>query len=97
MANSASQELVRCRVVYSGRVQGVFFRATAQDLSRDHVVVGYVRNLPAGTVELEAEGQPGEVDAFLSAVARHFAGQITHAEQTDVAVRGDETAFEIRY
>jgi acylphosphatase len=88
---------VRCRVVYAGRVQGVFFRATTLDLSCSHAVVGYVRNCPDGTVELEAEGLPDDVDAFLLSVAGHFEGHITRASRTTLAARGDESRFEIRY
>src|SRR5439155_885059 len=40
------------RVHYSGRVQGVGFRYTAQGLAADYAVAGYVRNLANGDVEL---------------------------------------------
>jgi acylphosphatase len=66
------------RVYYSGRVQGVGFRYTAQALARGYPVTGYVRNLPSGEVELVAEGEPAQVDALLAAVARQMAGYITH-------------------
>ncbi len=88
---------VRCHVVYAGRVQGVFFRATTLDLSCSHAIVGYVRNCPDGTVELEAEGLPDDVDAFLSSVAGHFEGHITRASRTTLATHGDESCFKIRY
>jgi len=66
--------LVCKRVIYSGRVQGVGFRATAQHLARGFAVAGEVRNLPDGTVELIAEGEPDPVEAFLGAV-RHTMGR----------------------
>jgi acylphosphatase len=66
------------RVYYSGHVQGVGFRYTAQGLARGYPVTGYVRNLSSGEVELVAEGEPVPVDAFLAAVARQMAGSITH-------------------
>ena len=66
------------RVYYSGHVQGVGFRYTAQGLARGYPVTGYVRNLPSGEVELVAEGEPAPVDAFLAAVERQMAGYITH-------------------
>ena len=56
------------RVYYSGRVQGVGFRFTAHRVSRGFDVAGSVRNLPDGRVELIAEGEPAEVDAFLQAI-----------------------------
>ena len=88
---------VRRHVIYRGRVQGVFFRATSYDLSRSFQVVGYVRNAPDGTVELEAEGPLSEVDGFLAAVANHFKHNITAARASDVPARGDERDFRIRY
>lgn len=90
-------ERVRRHVIYHGRVQGVFFRATTFDLSRDFRVVGYVRNRPGGTVELEAEGLAVEVDGFLDAIADQFQHHVTRAETTDLPPHGDERDFRIRY
>lgn len=96
---TAGQESNRVRqhVVYYGRVQGVFFRATCFDLSRSFRVVGYVRNLLDGTVELEAEGDALEIDRFLAAIANHFEHNITDAPTSDVPPRGDENDFRIQY
>jgi acylphosphatase len=52
----------RVRVRVSGRVQGVFFRATCARLARDAGVGGYVRNLPDGRVEAAFEGPDDVVD-----------------------------------
>lgn len=87
----------RRSVVYSGRVQGVGFRYTTRSIARRHAVAGYVRNLPDGTVELVAEGEPRELDAFLREVRDHFDGQIRD-EKCDVqAASGEFTGFEIRH
>lgn len=97
MSAAEQQGRVRHRVVYTGRVQGVCFRAISCELARGRAVVGYVRNLPDGTVELEAEGAPEEVGGYLRAVEARFAGYITGAERSTLAPRGDETRFQIRY
>lgn len=47
---------VRCRVIVSGRVQGVFFRDTCQRVASGLGVRGWVRNRPDGSVEVAAEG-----------------------------------------
>lgn len=57
------------RVIYEGRVQGVGFRYTCKDLARGFDVVGSVRNLEDGTVELLACGEHEEVDEFLREIA----------------------------
>jgi acylphosphatase len=46
----------------------VGFRFTSQHLARGFDVAGHVRNLPDGRVELVAEGDRAEIDAFLEAV-----------------------------
>ena len=57
------------RVCYSGRVQGVGFRYTAQSLAQGFAVAGHVRNLSNGDVELVVEGEEAEVQGFLNAVS----------------------------
>jgi acylphosphatase len=47
-----------------GEVQGVGYRFFAQRAAARHQVVGYVRNLPDGSVESLAEGSPESVEAF---------------------------------
>ena len=46
----------RVRVIVSGRVQGVFYRATCARLARDRGLAGSVRNRPDGRVEAVFEG-----------------------------------------
>jgi acylphosphatase len=67
---------IRLCFVFRGHVQGVGFRATAWSLARGFEVVGYVRNLPDGGVEMVVEGEPSEVDAFLDAVRSELGGGI---------------------
>jgi acylphosphatase len=87
---------IRVRVSYSGRVQGVGFRATCLQLSRRTVVVGFVRNLDDGTVELEAEGAERHVDDFLASVQAHMGGFIASVERTAIAPLETERTFEIQ-
>ena len=51
---------VRLHARVSGRVQGVFYRATTERRARSLGLTGWVRNCPDGTVELVAEG-PREI------------------------------------
>jgi acylphosphatase len=84
------------RVTYSGSVQGVGFRYTTRRLAHGFPVAGFVRNLPDGDVEIVAEGEASDVEAFLAAVARRMQGYIAKAEVCDQACEG-LTAFEIRH
>jgi acylphosphatase len=56
------------QVSYAGRVQGVGFRYTVLMLARGFEVTGCIRNLPDGRVEMVAEGDRAEVEAFAAAV-----------------------------
>ncbi len=53
---------------YSGRVQGVGFRYTVRKVADGFEVTGTIRNLPDGRVELLAEGNENELDAFRKAI-----------------------------
>jgi len=54
--------VVRAHVVVSGRVQGVWFRASTRDTARELGLVGWVRNLPDGGVEAVIEGPRERVE-----------------------------------
>jgi len=54
----------RMHIFYSGRVQGVGFRFTVKSVAAGFEVVGTIRNLIDGRVELVAEGAREELDAF---------------------------------
>jgi acylphosphatase len=82
-------------VRYSGQVQGVGFRYTAERLAEGYPVSGYVRNLPGGDVELVAEGPAADVEAFLAALAQRMAGYIERTSVLDEPV-GGHSRFRIR-
>ncbi len=92
---STTAKLIRRRVVFGGRVQGVFFRATAQRLSARYEVVGYVQNLPDGSVRLEAQGGEEDVTAFIDSVCRHFRDNISQKRDEAIPTRDDERTFVI--
>jgi acylphosphatase len=84
------------RVVYSGRVQGVGFRYTAQQLAAGYAVAGHVRNCPDGDVELIVEGEADEVDRFLGAVAARMAANIARTTVREEPASGRQ-GFHIRH
>lgn len=61
--------MIARQVFYEGRVQGVGFRYTCKRIARGFEVVGWVRNLPDGRVELQCSGARDEVEDFLEAIA----------------------------
>jgi len=57
---------VRARLVVSGRVQGVFYRASCRDEGAVRGLSGWVRNTPDGKVEAAFEGPETEVQALIA-------------------------------
>ena len=88
---------IRQRIVFSGRVQGVFFRATSAEIAQHHPVTGYVRNLPDGSVEMEVQGEASAVEAFLIAVQDRYAENIRNCERSNIAIVSDEQSYYVRY
>ena len=77
-----------CKIcLVSGRVQGVFYRATCRRRAEELGVRGYAKNLPDGRVEVLACGEAGAVEAFVrwlwegSAASRVQAVQVSEAPE----------------
>jgi acylphosphatase len=58
-------EHTRASIVVSGKVQGVFFRASACEQATHLTVTGWVRNRRDGAVELLVEGERKNVEALI--------------------------------
>ena len=58
----------RIHLRVEGRVQGVGFRWFVRERARARGVAGWVKNLPDGGVELEAEGTGDALSALVAAV-----------------------------
>jgi acylphosphatase len=73
----------RCRltIYYSGRVQGVGFRYTTKSVAAGYEVVGTVRNLADGRVELVIEGDRSELELFRGAVQDSGLGGLIRGEE----------------
>jgi acylphosphatase len=85
------------RAFVSGRVQGVFFRAsTAREAARLGVA-GWARNLSDGRVEVLAEGEPAAVEALLAWLRKGPPlARVTGVEAHDEDARGDLVGFAAR-
>jgi acylphosphatase len=55
----------RVRVLVSGRVQGVFFRASCAERAAELGVSGWIRNVPGGDVEAVLEGMDLAVEQMV--------------------------------
>lgn len=70
-------------ILYEGRVQGVGFRYTTKTVANGFEVTGTVRNLADGRVELVAEGEREELEAFRKAIQESEIGSLIRREQAN--------------
>jgi acylphosphatase len=88
---------VRYDITFTGRVQGVFFRATTQDVAAGFAVSGWVRNERNGSVRCVVEGEESELDAFVEALKRAKRDNIAETKIETRPAAGEFNGFEIRY
>ncbi len=81
---------VVCRkCLVSGRVQGVYYRATAAQRARQLGVTGFAKNLPDGRVEVLACGEVSRVQEFVQWLWTGSSGaKVTDVEVTELEVPG---------
>jgi acylphosphatase len=82
----------RMHIFYSGRVHGVGFRYAVKTVAAGFEVVGTVRNLIGGRVELVAEGSREELEAFRSAIPEAGLGHFIRNEE----IKWSEATSEFR-
>lgn len=80
----------RIHIYVSGKVQGVWFRACAQQIAIEGNLTGWIRNLKDGRVEIVAEGEEAE----LAELAQWCKVGSDQAEVSDVAAEWQEPTFE---
>jgi acylphosphatase len=79
------------KCVVGGRVQGVFYRATAAQRARELGIVGHAKNLPDGRVEVLAVGDASSVAAFVEWLwTGSSASKVTSVEVLDVSLDADQ-------
>ena len=81
----------------SGKVQGVFFRKHTQRQAQALGLVGWVRNLPDGRVELTAEGPAAGVAALLQWCEHRGSpkSRVDGVEVRKVPYTGQFSAFDV--
>lgn len=74
--------LVRAHLRIYGWVQGVFFRSSMRRVAKRLGVVGWVRNLPDGSVEAVVEGEKEKVEEIIKWA--HRGPELAVVEKVDV-------------
>lgn len=89
--------IVRRRMVFHGRVQGVGFRYRSVYAARDLGLTGWVRNEYDGTVLMEAQGEPEKINALLKVLRYQRYIRIERVDSEDIPVDVGERSFRERY
>lgn len=80
---------VHKNILISGKVQGVYFRASAKHKADELGVRGFVSNKPDGKVYAEAEGENTAVERFIEWCREGpAAARVTHVEITEGHLKG---------
>ena len=89
--------LKRVEVHYAGRVHGVGFRFTTERFAAAYKVVGYVKNLADGRVELVAESEEETLKGFLEAIRQDMGHLVTKYSINWFPPTGEFKRFEVRF
>jgi acylphosphatase len=87
----------RLSCYFSGRVQGVGFRYTVQNLALQYNVRGYVRNTPGGQVELLMEGPEEQMQGLLDDIRQKMGEFIQEVNVQRSPATGEFERFCIRH
>lgn len=87
---------VRVRLRITGRVQGVYYRASTREQARALALTGWVRNRPDGSVEALAEGPRDALERLIAWCEQGPpAAHVTAVDATWTDATGDLPAFHI--
>jgi len=84
--------MIEMQCVVSGRVQAVAYRVYVQDTATDLGIVGYVRNLPDGSVEVVAQADPSMLKDFVEYL--HEGSLLSKVEGVAVEWRSVEKLYD---
>ena len=89
--------MIALRIKVSGKVQGVFFRASTKGRAEELGICGWVKNESDGSVLIEAEGEEGSMNEFLNwCKAGPLMSKVENVS-TETIEAGNYTDFKIRY
>lgn len=90
---ASNKEPQRRRIYFSGRVQGVGFRATTCQIAEPLDITGFVKNQSDGRVLLVVEGHPSEIDRLVGQIEATMARYIRGQEAFEEPATGEFQEF----
>lgn len=91
------RDLVRYKMIFNGRVQGVGFRYKACNVADMYRLTGYVKNEYDGSVSAEVQGTEQEIYMFIKTLANDRFINIMDIEKERIPVEEDERGFITQY
>lgn len=88
-------EKIRKHFIFHGEVQGVGFRWNARNIAQKYGISGWAANLFDGTVEMEAEGTPQDIDCLVRELREARWTYVEYVEEQTIPLQGGY-AFHIR-
>ena len=85
------------RIIFTGRVQGIGFRVTALDTANRLNLVGTVRNLPNGTVEMMAQGPVQNIDDCIRNIEQSLESYIKQTKIEEIPLNPQYKDFRITF
>ena len=87
------RDLVRYKMIFNGRVQGVGFRFKACHVADQYRLTGYVKNEYDGSVLAEVQGTEQEIYMFIKALANDRFIRIMDITKERIPLEDDERGF----
>ena len=89
------QKCVHC--VISGKVQGVYYRATTKEVADKYSLKGYVKNLANGDVEAAVEGDENDIEQMIEWLHQGPTRAIVDRVVVKPVLCSNYSDFEVRY
>lgn len=88
----------RWHIIFTGKVQGVFFRDKSSTHAKKLNLTGFVKNLPDGSVEAEAQGTSEDLHTWLKwCNSEEGSGHIEEISTTQIDPQPNEKTFKVIY
>ena len=90
-------EIIRCRLVFHGRVQGVGFRYVSQYAANEYGATGWVRNEYDGTVSMELQGTRAQIEQVILTLENSNYIRMSQIDRKSIPTDPKEKRFRVRY
>ena len=90
------RKIIRRRILFYGRVQGVGFRYRARYVAESLRLTGWVRNEEDGTVTMEVQGDESSIDRMLQMLQQDRYIDIVDMDIKNLIPQENERNFEVK-